>query len=374
MALSANRNIAHLPDQELRDIPMGVDIIYRDGFVGIDPAGYAKAFEVGDRFVGIAYESVDNSGGSAGDEFCRVYHQGEFEHALTSNAIADHGKAVYATDDETLSLQGHPDAFVGRILHQDADTSGNVIVRLRGPYDMLTTSDKGHIEADLNFNEAFNLTGAASSTAIINNGWECKAILGLGNVQIDGTAALNPAMKLQFDAVAEVALASLRTWPLFSVAGGITFEATMHVEGIGDDAALDIDWGLGSELTTNSEADIDHADMAQLACFHMNGASANILAQSDDATTDVAATDTTIDNVATDAAASFKDFKIIVRPSGSVQFWIDGSRVLSGTTFAVLSTAVLQGWVNVEKTSNDTVCELNICRLRVAGAAVQAIG
>ena len=101
----------------------------------------------------------------------------------------------------------------------------------------------------------------------------------------------------------------------------------------------------------------------QLACFHTDGNVLNILAQSDDDTTDVAAVDTTIDNSLT----VVKKFKIVVRPTGAVEFWIDSVRVLAATTFAVLSTATLSGWINLEKTTEDTAAVVKVYKLRVAG-------
>ena len=98
----------------------------------------------------------------------------------------------------------------------------------------------------------------------------------------------------------------------------------------------------------------------------MDGASDNILAESDDNTTDVVAVDTTIDNDET--ADAFKESKVIVRPDGTCEFYIDQARVLASTVFKVRTTAVLGGIVNLEKTSNDTTAKLRLDRLRVAGA------
>jgi hypothetical protein len=210
--------------------------------------------------------------------------------------------------------------------------------------------------------ENFTETGATAGTSCVG-GFDLKSIwepAGVCNDAEDG------GIKGDFDAVAEVALASCRqrndTLP---VDKGVTLDVDLVVADSGDNAALDIDFGFGTALTTNSEADIDHGDMAQLAAFHLDGNSDDILAQSDDATTDVAAVDTTKNNdSSTDVP---KHFKIIVRPSGAVEFWIDGVRVLPTTTFAVLSTALLAAFINMEKTSNDTTASIIFRNLRVAG-------
>lgn len=360
-ALSANRDIDRYLDEEVRELPMAAAVqIYKGAFVGRNPAGYIQPFVPGDEFVGIAYENIDNSSGAAGAETCRVYVKGDFSLTLASVALADVGRPAFATDDGTLALTGHPDAFVGMILSRPA--ANTALVRLRAP-GQLPPNGVGSVELRLTGAESFIATGATAGQLNGPAGFEVKSALGLGVLPNDAEGG---GVKFQFDATAEVGLASLRTindtWP---VDQGITFEAKLVVADKGDNAALDIDFGLGTALTANSEADIDHADMAQLACFHMDGNSDNILAQSDDATTDVAPVDTTIDNdSATDVP---KRFKIIVRPSGSVEFWIDGARVLSSTAFAVLSTAVLAAFVNVEKTSDDTTAVLLLSDLRVAG-------
>lgn len=139
----------------------------------------------------------------------------------------------------------------------------------------------------------------------------------------------------------------METPAIFLASNGVTLEARLHLPDIGDPAALDADWGLVDSLTSNARADMDHADAVDIATFHLDGAVANILAQSDNNTIDVPATDTNIANDVT--AGAFKDFKIIVRPTGGVEFWIDGVRMLPATAFAVRPTAVLAGTINLEK-------------------------
>lgn len=361
-ALTANRNVDHLVDQELRSYPVGASVhIYRNGFVGVDPAGYAKAFVPGDVFVGVAYEEIDNSSGSAAALYVRVYTEGDFVMALTSAALKDAGHPVFATDDAALARTGHPDAFVGTVVHKDKDASGYAVVRLRRPGEK-PPNGIGSIELTLSGHETFAETGATAGTFNLE-GYDGKSALGLGILMADAEDA---GITCQFDGTTEVALASIRTTDdRLPVDKGITFEVDLVVSDKGDNVALDIDWGLGTALTSNSEADIDHADMVQLACFHMNGNSDNILFQSDDNTTDVAAVDTLIDNdSSTDVS---KKFKIIGRPDGTVEAWVNGVRVLSSTTFALLSTALVAPFINVEKTSEDTPAVLTFKNLRVCG-------
>lgn len=363
-ALSANTNVSRWVDQELRMFPVGAAVhIYRGALVGVDPAGYLKAFVPGDVFVGLAYEEKDNTSGAAGALYCRAYTEGDFEYTLTGVAVKDVGKLVYATADNGIGLTGHPDAYVGSIVGYNA---ANTAVIRHKPWGEAAPNGKGCIELTLTGDEAFAATGATAGTSYARS-FDIKSILGLGATMAD---AEDGGITLTFDATAEIALASVRTRnDCLPIDKGLTMEVELVVSDKGDNAALDIDWGFGTALTANSEADIDHADMVQLAAFHMDGNSDNISAQSDNNTTDVAAVDTTIDNDSTTDVA--KKCKIIVRPTGAVEFWIDGARVLSTTTFAMLSTALVGPFINVEKTSDDTVAVLTFNKLRV-GAGMAA--
>lgn len=350
--------------------------IYRGSFVGLNPAGYLKTFVPGDLFVGIAEEEFDNSGSSStaggvaspgtgtGRSLCKVWIGGDYQLTLSSVALTDVGRPVYATDDNTLSLTGHPDAYVGRVLRYVS--SNTCIVQMR-EFGEKAPNGQGSIELVLTGHETFTATGATAGTAIVG-AFELKSILGPGFTAND---AEDGGILLSFDATAEVALASVRTThDILPVDKGLTFEADIVVSDKGDNAALDIDWGFGTALTTNSEASIDHADMVNLAAFHMDGNSDNINVQSDDNSTDVANVDTTIDNDSTTDVA--KKFKIIIRPSGSVEFWINGVRALSTTTFAVASTANLSPFINMEKTSDDTTAALLLRNLRIGAGCAAA--
>lgn len=350
--LAANRSLGHFADTEIRAFDVAAAVhIYKDAYVGLNPAGYLKPFVPGDKFAGIAYEESDNMGGAAGDKSCRVATEGDWEMALTGVAISDSGKPVYAVSDEALALTGHPDGFVGMVLHP-SDEADKAVVRLRNWGDE-APNGVGSVTLRLNGTEAFAATGAVAATVNVG-GFAAKSILGLGVAKV---AAEDAGVAGEFDAVAEVALASVRMPDaVMPVDKGITFEADVCLTDKGDAAALDFDVGVGSALTVNSEADVDHADMAQLFAFHMDGNSDNILLQSDNATTDVAPVDTTIDNdSATDVP---KRLKGIVRPDGTCEGWIDSGagfvRMLAATAFAVLNSAVLAFFANAEKTNDDT--------------------
>lgn len=129
MALSANREVDHFVDQEIRRYAVGAGTrIFKGAFVGLDAARYARALQAEDKCVGLAYDSADNSSGAAGGRYIRVYTQGDFLLALTGATRADIGKAVYASDDATLTFVAAGHSLVGVCV--DVPTAGQVILRL----------------------------------------------------------------------------------------------------------------------------------------------------------------------------------------------------------------------------------------------------
>lgn len=129
MALTANREVDHYVDQELRSYAvLGAAHIYKGALVGLKSDGYARGLVAGDAFVGVAYEEMDNGGGSDGDVSVRVYTLGDFGHALAGATIADVGRPVFASDDTTLTFSGDGNSLAGVV--KDFVAAGEVIVRL----------------------------------------------------------------------------------------------------------------------------------------------------------------------------------------------------------------------------------------------------
>lgn len=129
MALTANRDVDHYIDQELRTFQIGAaKHIFKGGFVGLSSSGYAQPLTAGDPFAGIAYEEMDNTSGSAGDLSVRVYTLGDFGVTLTGATVADIGRPVFASADNTLTFTGAANSFVGVV--QDFITTNEVILRI----------------------------------------------------------------------------------------------------------------------------------------------------------------------------------------------------------------------------------------------------
>lgn len=129
MALTANREVDHYIDQELRSFQVVASVhVYKGAFVGLTSGGYARPLTAGDAFVGMAYEEKDNSSGANGDLSVRVYTLGDFGHTLTGAAVTDIGRPVFSSADDTLTFTGAGNTYVGIV--QDRIASNEIILRI----------------------------------------------------------------------------------------------------------------------------------------------------------------------------------------------------------------------------------------------------
>lgn len=131
------------------------------------------------------------------------------------------------------------------------------------------------------------------------------------------------------------------------------------------------------EVVTNADADVadlnvgvanaTHATSAdsitESAFIHLDmGGSLNILAESDDGTTEVAATDTTVDWV---VGTPFH-FAIDGRDPSDLQIYVNGVLVLGATTFDIsAATGPLKLLFHLEKTANDSPGVVHLDQLTV---------
>jgi hypothetical protein len=128
MALTANREVDRYVDQELRTLRIKTAThIYKGAIVGLTATGFARGLVAGDAFAGIAYDEVNNTGAD-GAKVVRVYTLGDFEHAVSGLVQGDVGRPVFASADDTLTLTGLGNSYVGVV--QDFVSSGVGIVRI----------------------------------------------------------------------------------------------------------------------------------------------------------------------------------------------------------------------------------------------------
>jgi hypothetical protein len=113
MALSANTPRTY-EFGELNDLPVKASsTIYQGSAVGIT-SGYARALVAGDIFTGFA--TAKAVGGSAdGDVKVNVQVKGLIKLTITSIAVTDIGKPVYASADGTFTLTQSTNSRIGTV-------------------------------------------------------------------------------------------------------------------------------------------------------------------------------------------------------------------------------------------------------------------
>jgi hypothetical protein len=124
-ALSAKRSTERKIG-DVGEIGCAVDICYQGGLAAVNAAGYIApaGVAVTDRVVGVFIETVDNSGGSAGDVTARYWKRGSFKldnSATNTLTVAHRGNAVYAEDDQTVGFSASAGPFAGILEEVDSD-------------------------------------------------------------------------------------------------------------------------------------------------------------------------------------------------------------------------------------------------------------
>lgn len=189
-------------------------------------------------------------------------------------------------------------------------------------------------------------------TELWDGKWTSEATDGLGVLGpgADGNAIITMAM----DAVAEVSQAALYSDTTIACAHNPIMEAEVAIYDIGDNAALDINIGLanGSHAT-------DFDSVTESCVFHWDGTALSILAESDDGTTEVTATDTTVDAV----DDTFLFLQLDARDLTDVKMYVNGvdAGVLTTETMVLSdATGPLKAIVHLEKTSDNTTADVRV--------------
>jgi len=150
MATLSNNKVREFGLDGLNELPVvASDIIYEGAAVGDDSNGYARPLEAGDPFRGFADRKADNSSGSAGDVNVKVRPRGLVKLAISSLAIDDVGKVVYASDDDTFTLTQGSNTRIGYV-HRWISTG----------YGIIAFDENCGVEAELTDNSG----GTASDT------------------------------------------------------------------------------------------------------------------------------------------------------------------------------------------------------------------
>lgn len=175
--LAANKPRAYELGNRNDLLMIASDIIYEGAAVGIVAAsGHARPLAAGDKFAGFAEATCDNSAGAAAAKSVRVLTNGLIRLPVTSVAITDIGKPVYASDDDTFVLTATSNSYVGRV-HRFV-SSGIAIVAFNADpsFGLLTTltDNSGGTASDT----IASISDTATKNAIASLAAKVNAILG----------------------------------------------------------------------------------------------------------------------------------------------------------------------------------------------------
>jgi predicted RecA/RadA family phage recombinase len=209
-----------------------------------------------------------------------------------------------------------------------------------------------YVDVMLNKQPVYNIdvstqpfTTVATGTAVV------------GEAGFSGPKRYGSAHRLNISATSEVQKVDILSDYGFAAGANAFIEAEVNViSGLAAGGAQDFNIGVAS-ATHGTDAD----SIAISAFCHIDGNSVNILAECDDGTNETAATDTTIDATAGTPFTVWID----MRDLASVKFYVNGARVLSGTTFSMAAaTGNLFLLAHLEKTTGTETFDVKVNYLR----------
>lgn len=132
-ALSSDRQTPYREGGELDFAVAANAKIYAGSLVMLNAAGYAVpgADTAGCKFVGVASENIDNTGGANGDKRIRARRKGVYRFAASGMAITDIGASVNISDDQTVTKTGTNTIACGKVMEFISATEVGVDIDMR---------------------------------------------------------------------------------------------------------------------------------------------------------------------------------------------------------------------------------------------------
>ena len=196
-----------------------------------------------------------------------------------------------------------------------------------------------------------NLRDSAFQTVIV------KTVVGSTTVEVPHIRQFGGTSSMVLGTTAEANKIDLLSTRAFAVESNWIVDGVVNIITNGDAAAVDFNIGVANATHASD------ADTITESCFiHVDGASVNILAESDDGTTEVAATDTTVDFT---AGTPFH-FLIDGRNTADIQIYVNGVHVLPNSVFKLdAATGPMKLLAHLEKSADDSPGPFNLDSFRV---------
>lgn len=225
--------------------------------------------------------------------------------------------------------------------------------------DIASTTTEGIVNLNVKPVYEIDLQRDAFDTVVV------KTVVGSTTVEVPDVKMRGGAAYMLFGATAEAQKVDLLSKRSFALASNWIIEGVFYVADDGDATAIDFNIGAAN-ATHASDADA----ITESVFLHLDGNTLDLFGESDDGTTEVAATDTTL-NIALGTPVFFQ---MDGRNPAAVKIYVNGVRVLDGTTGTAqtldisAATGPLKLLAHLEKSADDTVADYRVPELMVRTA------
>lgn len=262
--------------------------------------------------------------------------RGKVTLAKATGAVLLSGQEVYwdhSADNVTYQKVNDRDFFVG-VVTDDAPSSQNWVY------------------VDLNKRQRFDVDIARDAFL--------TTIVGTQGLNTMGVFRRGGAHKLILSSTNEAQKVDILSVDGFAVGANTIVEAIFRPISVGAGTAPDFNIGVASGTHAS-----DFESIAEFCSLRLNGNASDLFADSDDGTTDVGETDTTVNVTAGSAVANRVHALFDLRDPSDIQIYVNGALVLDATTFALdNATGPLFLIGHLEKTSAADTFEVDIDALR----------
>lgn len=254
----------------------------------------------------------------------------------TGVVLLDGARAYWdhSANNITYTKTNDRDFYVGRVTGDagSADNSVQVELNVDPPYDITLQRDA--------FNTTYTGTRSLTGLRLDQFGGSTRMVLGSTN---------------------EAQCVDLFSVDRFAITANPIVEFGFRV--ISDGAGTNTDVSIGvANATHTSDAD----SITESVFIHLDGNNTQVNAESDDGTTEVAATDTTVDYTEGSAVANVVHCVMDLRNPSDIAIYINGAQILDATTFTLAAaTGPLGLLAHVEKSSSADTYELALDYMRV---------
>lgn len=306
----------------------------------VNPLTVAAAVAVGEIWQGPdgrAFAMSDDTAGSVGDSR-NFTDTGKWVCTKTTSFVALKGGRAYwdhSANAVNYKKVNDRDFYIGRFwaAAASADDSCTVEANIDPRYDV-----------DINLDPCLStIVGTAAAGGF---GYPVR----LGGAHILELTTTNEAQKVDLLSVDG-----------FSKSSNFVVEGAFRV--LSNGAGSEPDFTIGCASGTHAT---DFQSVASFIAIHLDGNDVNINAESDDTSTNITPTDTTIDYTEGSSVSERVEFWIDGSNPEDVQIYINGSNVLPATTFTLAgSSDTLYLIAHLEKTSSASAYKIAVDWLRV---------